>query len=272
VRPCPRPRCARSPRETGLGHRARARPRDRRIPAAERRDKVVYYWSAEVSPLGHRQTQRSCSNDEDREPHLDEAGQARASLTLSARQSTSIDRFAELYEQGRARPFAIIALPATARRRRRRAGTGPTRPAARRSAASTRPPSVAHGSRLPPGRGSSRRLRSRCVSTSHPPRASTDSTSSKTRASARMPTRAAETRSPRSCRSASDRAETTRAVQPRTGAPADHRGGGGRIRDRRGRNPQPGRLALHRLSTPCSTSRRAPGDGIVAVEVHSPTA
>ena len=40
-----------------------------------------------------------------------------------------VDRFAELYDQGRARTFAIIALPPRQGGRRPRAGTGPTPPA-----------------------------------------------------------------------------------------------------------------------------------------------
>lgn len=72
------------------------------------RDKVVYYWSAEVSKLA-RANSTFVTNDEIESLHWVTLDAARTSLTYP-HDIDIIDRFAELYEQGRARTFAIIAL------------------------------------------------------------------------------------------------------------------------------------------------------------------
>ena len=72
------------------------------------RDKTVYYWAAEVAPLAIANS-TFVSNDEIEE--LDWVSVERARRILSYPHDVDIvDRFAELYEQGRARTFAIIAL------------------------------------------------------------------------------------------------------------------------------------------------------------------
>jgi 8-oxo-dGTP diphosphatase len=77
-------------------------------PLPNGRDKVVYYWSAEVSPLAIANS-TFVSNDEIESLTWMKLAKARTSLTYP-HDIDIIDRFAELYEQGRARTFAIIAL------------------------------------------------------------------------------------------------------------------------------------------------------------------
>jgi 8-oxo-(d)GTP phosphatase len=72
------------------------------------RDKVVYYWSAEVSKLS-RQNSTFVSNDEIESLHWVTLADARTRLSYP-HDVDIVDRFAELYEQGRARTFAVIAL------------------------------------------------------------------------------------------------------------------------------------------------------------------
>jgi 8-oxo-dGTP diphosphatase len=72
------------------------------------RDKTVYYWAAEVAPLAIANS-TFVSNDEIEE--LDWVSVKKARRILSYPHDVDIvDRFAELYEQGRARTFSIIAL------------------------------------------------------------------------------------------------------------------------------------------------------------------
>ena len=72
------------------------------------RDKTVYYWAAEVPPLAIANS-TFVSNDEIEE--LDWVSIAKARRVLSYPHDVDIvDRFAKLYDQGRARTFAIIAL------------------------------------------------------------------------------------------------------------------------------------------------------------------
>jgi 8-oxo-dGTP diphosphatase len=72
------------------------------------RDKIVYYWSAEVSKLA-RANSTFVANDEIESLHWVRLDKARARLTYP-HDIDIVDRFAALYEQGRARTFAIIAL------------------------------------------------------------------------------------------------------------------------------------------------------------------
>jgi 8-oxo-dGTP pyrophosphatase MutT (NUDIX family) len=72
------------------------------------RDKVVYYWSAEVSKLA-RANSTFVANDEIESLHWVRLDEARARLSYP-HDIDIVDRFAELYEQGRARTFAVIAL------------------------------------------------------------------------------------------------------------------------------------------------------------------
>jgi 8-oxo-dGTP diphosphatase len=72
------------------------------------RDKVVYYWAAEVGELAIANS-TFAANDEIESLHW--MSPADASATLSYPHDVDIvDRFAELHQQGRARTFAIIAL------------------------------------------------------------------------------------------------------------------------------------------------------------------
>jgi 8-oxo-dGTP pyrophosphatase MutT (NUDIX family)/phosphohistidine phosphatase SixA len=72
------------------------------------RDKVVYYWSAEVSPLAIGNS-TFVSNDEIESLTWMKLDKVRTSLSYP-HDVDIVDRFAELYDQGRARTFAIIAL------------------------------------------------------------------------------------------------------------------------------------------------------------------
>jgi 8-oxo-dGTP diphosphatase len=72
------------------------------------RDKVVYYWSAEVSKQA-RANSTFVANDEIESLHWVSLEHARTTLSYP-HDIDIVDRFAELYEQGRARTFAIIAL------------------------------------------------------------------------------------------------------------------------------------------------------------------
>jgi 8-oxo-dGTP pyrophosphatase MutT (NUDIX family)/phosphohistidine phosphatase SixA len=72
------------------------------------RDKVVYYWSAEVSPSAIANS-TFVSNDEIESLTWMKLDKARARLSYP-HDVDIVDRFAELFEQGRARTFAIIAL------------------------------------------------------------------------------------------------------------------------------------------------------------------
>ncbi|MEO5922136.1 MAG: NUDIX domain-containing protein [Pseudolysinimonas sp.] len=72
------------------------------------RDKVVYYWSAEVSPLAIANS-TFASNDEIESLTWMKLDTARASLSYP-HDVDIVDRFVKLYELGRARTFAIIAL------------------------------------------------------------------------------------------------------------------------------------------------------------------
>ena len=72
------------------------------------RAKTVYYWAAEVGPLAIANS-TFVSNDEIEE--LSWMGLKKARRRLSFRADIDIvERFAELYAQGRARTFAIVAL------------------------------------------------------------------------------------------------------------------------------------------------------------------
>lgn len=77
-------------------------------PLPNGRDKVVYYWSAEVSPSAIANS-TFVSNDEIESLTWMKLDKARAQLSYP-HDVDIVDRFAELYEQGRARTFAIIAL------------------------------------------------------------------------------------------------------------------------------------------------------------------
>jgi 8-oxo-(d)GTP phosphatase len=72
------------------------------------RDKVVYYWSAEVPPLAIANS-TFVSNDEIESLTWMKLDKVRTSLSYP-HDVDIVDRFAELFEQGRARTFAIIAL------------------------------------------------------------------------------------------------------------------------------------------------------------------
>ncbi|HWM33582.1 MAG TPA: NUDIX hydrolase [Pseudolysinimonas sp.] len=72
------------------------------------RDKVVYYWSAEVSPEA-RANSTFVSNDEIESLHWMSLKKARARMSYPHDRDL-LDRFAELHAQGRARTYAIIAL------------------------------------------------------------------------------------------------------------------------------------------------------------------
>jgi 8-oxo-dGTP diphosphatase len=72
------------------------------------RDKVVYYWAAEVEELALANSTFT-PNDEIESLHWMSPAEARETLSYE-HDIDIVDRFAELYEQGRARTFAIIAL------------------------------------------------------------------------------------------------------------------------------------------------------------------
>ena len=77
-------------------------------PLPNGRDKVVYYWSAEVSPLAIANS-TFASNDEIESLTWMRVEKARTRLSYP-HDVDIVDRFAELHAQGRARTFAIIAL------------------------------------------------------------------------------------------------------------------------------------------------------------------
>jgi len=72
------------------------------------REKQVFYWAAEVDPLAIANS-TFVSNDEIEELTWMSLKKARARLSFPA-DVDIVDRFAALYEQGRGRTFAIIAL------------------------------------------------------------------------------------------------------------------------------------------------------------------
>jgi len=72
------------------------------------RDKVVYYWAAEVNELAIANSTFT-TNDEIESLHWMSPTDARAALSYP-HDVDIVDRFAELHKQGRARTFAIIAL------------------------------------------------------------------------------------------------------------------------------------------------------------------
>ena len=72
------------------------------------RDKKVYYWAAAVAPEAIANS-TFVSNDEIEQLTWMSVKKARAKLSY-AHDIDIVDRFAELYAQGRARTFAIIAL------------------------------------------------------------------------------------------------------------------------------------------------------------------
>jgi len=72
------------------------------------RDKVVYYWAAEVAELAIANS-TFAANDEIESLHWMSPADARAALSYP-HDVDIVDRFAELHAQGRARTFAIIAL------------------------------------------------------------------------------------------------------------------------------------------------------------------
>ena len=104
-----RPRCARSPRRPASMIGARRAARRRRVPAAERpRQDRATTGRPRCPPLAIANS-TFVSNDEIEE--LDWVSIEKARRILSYPHDVDIvDRFAELYDQGRARTFAIIAL------------------------------------------------------------------------------------------------------------------------------------------------------------------
>jgi 8-oxo-dGTP diphosphatase len=72
------------------------------------RDKIVYYWAAEVSDAAIANS-TFAANDEIESLHWMSLADARGALSYPHDRDI-LDRFAELHEQGRARTFAIIAL------------------------------------------------------------------------------------------------------------------------------------------------------------------
>jgi 8-oxo-(d)GTP phosphatase len=72
------------------------------------RDKTVYYWAAEVSELSIANSTFE-ANDEIESLHWMSLTEAREALSYP-HDIDIVDRFAELHAQGRARTFAIIAL------------------------------------------------------------------------------------------------------------------------------------------------------------------
>jgi 8-oxo-dGTP pyrophosphatase MutT (NUDIX family)/phosphohistidine phosphatase SixA len=72
------------------------------------RDKTVYYWSAEVDELAIANS-TFASNNEIESLEWMTLADARSRLTYP-HDVDIVDRFSELYDQGRARTFAIIAL------------------------------------------------------------------------------------------------------------------------------------------------------------------
>ncbi len=72
------------------------------------RDKKVYYWAAETAPEAIANS-TFVSNDEIEQLTWMSVAKARARLSY-AHDVDIVERFAELYAQGRARTFAIIAL------------------------------------------------------------------------------------------------------------------------------------------------------------------
>jgi 8-oxo-dGTP diphosphatase len=105
------------------------------------REKHVYYWAAEVSKQA-RANSTFVPNDEIE--GLQWVTLAKARTRLSYPHDVDIlDRFAELYEQGRARTFAIIALRHGKAEPDSPDGTDASRPLASRGAAQAA--SVAHG-------------------------------------------------------------------------------------------------------------------------------
>jgi len=72
------------------------------------RDKVVYYWAAEVAELAIANS-TFAANDEIESLHWMSPADARSELSYP-HDIDIVERFAELHQQGRARTFAIIAL------------------------------------------------------------------------------------------------------------------------------------------------------------------
>jgi 8-oxo-dGTP pyrophosphatase MutT (NUDIX family)/phosphohistidine phosphatase SixA len=72
------------------------------------RDKIVYYWAAEVGDDALANS-TFVANDEIESLHWMSLAEARDALTYP-HDLDVVERFAELHEQGRARTFAIIAL------------------------------------------------------------------------------------------------------------------------------------------------------------------
>ena len=72
------------------------------------RDKIVYYWAAEVGDLAIANS-TFASNDEIESLHWMTLAEARKELSYP-HDVDIVERFAELHAQGRARTFAIVAL------------------------------------------------------------------------------------------------------------------------------------------------------------------
>lgn len=105
------------------------------------RDKHVYYWAAEVSTQA-RANSTFAANDEIEKLHWVTLEKARTRLSYP-HDVDILDRFAELYEQGRARTFAIIALRHGKAEPGSPDGTDASRPLASRGVAQAA--SIAHG-------------------------------------------------------------------------------------------------------------------------------
>ncbi len=246
--------------ETGLDHRPRTAARRRRVPAAERsrQGRLLLVGGGVAARRSANST--FVSNDEIESLTWMTLDKVRARLSYP-HDVDIVDRFAELYDQGRARTFAIIALrhgKAVAARDLGRTGCHASPHAARR-----RP-------------GGERRARDRRVSVPHP--------------SSRRPRSAASARSRPTARitgldvtendgisqdaysgrgdkvakivqKAFDRAETTVLLQPRSRAAADHRGRRRRDRNRVLGVAEPCGGALDRRVRGAPHPGRAPGVG-----------
>ena len=221
------------------------------------RDKVVYYWAAEVGELAIANS-TFAANDEIESLHWMSLADARSRLSYP-HDVDIVERFAELHEQGRARTFAIIAL------RHGKAvppqswdGPDSTRPLLQRGVdqamsvapgiAAYRPSEAAlvdggalpaHDRARPPASPGSR--------SREKPQLSQDAYQHDGAA-------VVEGR-----REATAQGDNHRAVQPRTGAAADHRRR--RAGDRHARTPRKleRRAALGTGEYACCTSGRPPG-------------
>ena len=125
--------------------RRRARRAARRLayPLPSGREKIVHYWSAEVSERAVQQLDVQAER-RDRRARVGDASSGRAATSATSPTSRSSTRSPKLVDQGVTRTFALIAAAPRQGGRPRRLGRPRCRAPADRSAASSRRPASSH--------------------------------------------------------------------------------------------------------------------------------